>query len=51
MSKLSLEEGARIVRCLVDGSSVRASARIALVASDAVSKFLVDCGRVCSQYQ
>lgn len=51
MNKLSLKERAAVVRCLVDGNSIRATVRITGVAKNTIVKLLVDLGRVCSEYQ
>ena len=51
MSKLSSAQRARIVACLVEGNSLRATCRMTGAAMNTVLKLLVDLGRVCSQYQ
>lgn len=51
MNKLTIADRAQILRCLVDGNSLRATARICGRSFGAITKFLVDAGRVCSQYQ
>jgi IS1 family transposase len=51
MNQLSLERRAAIVRCLVDGNSVRATCRITGAAKNTVIKLLVDLGEMCSLYQ
>ena len=40
-----------ILKCLVEGMSVRATARIADVSRITVTKLLVDAGKVCAAYQ
>ena len=40
-----------MLRCLIDGNSIRATSRIAGVAINSVIRLLVDAGRICSQYQ
>jgi IS1 family transposase len=40
-----------IVSALVEGSSIRATARMVGVSKDTVMKLLVDLGRVCAEYQ
>src|SRR5207244_2292932 len=42
---------ARVISCLVDGCSVRATVRITGVCKKAVLRLLVDAGRVCAEYQ
>jgi IS1 family transposase len=51
MNQLSLERRAGIVRCLVDGNSIRATCRITGAAKNTVIKLLVDLGEMCSLYQ
>lgn len=51
MNKLSQAERVQIVRCLVDGCSMRATARIAGVARNTIDKLLVELGAACSQFQ
>lgn len=50
MNKLPREKRIQIIRALVDGSSMRATARIADVSFNAVNKLLIDAGRVCAAY-
>ena len=40
-----------IIRCLVEGMSLRAVARTAEVSRDTVAKLLVDAGKACADYQ
>jgi IS1 family transposase len=51
MNQLTIEQRVQIVRCLVDGCSMRATARIAQVARNTVDKLLVELGAACSAYQ
>lgn len=51
MNKLTDAKRAAIVRCLVDGSSIRAMARITGTAKATVLKLLVELGEFCSIYQ
>jgi len=51
MNKLSTEERAKVVACLVEGNSIRATSRITGVARNTVNKLLVDLGTACSNYQ
>jgi IS1 family transposase len=51
MNRLSMIERAHIVRCLVDGNSMRATARITGVARNTIDKLLLELGDACSEYQ
>jgi len=51
MNRLSTDKRAEVIRALVEGSSIRATARMTNVARNTVSKLLVDLGQVCSAYQ
>jgi len=51
MNRLDTASRAAIVRCLVDGSSIRATARITGTSKATVLKLLVDLGEFCSVYQ
>lgn len=51
MNKLSVEKRAQIVRCLVDGNSLRATSRITGASKNTITKLLVDLGQACSNYQ
>ena len=51
MNKLSIEKRAQILRCLVDGNSIRATVRITGAAKNTVTKLLVDAGKACAEYQ
>lgn len=51
MNRLSTAERARIVGCLVEGMSIRATVRITGAAKNTVTKLLVDLGRACEEYQ
>src|SRR5882724_1453103 len=51
MNKLTDAKRAAIVRCLVDGSSIRATARITGTAKATILKLLVELGEFCSVYQ
>lgn len=46
-----MEKRVQIIRCLVDGNSIRATSRIADVAIDTVIKLLKDVGQACDEYQ
>jgi len=51
MNRLSIEKRAQIIRCLVDGNSIRATVRITGSSKNTVTKLLVDVGRSCREYQ
>ena len=51
MNRLSLERRAAVVKCLVDGNSIRATCRITSASKNTVIKLLVDLGEMCSIYQ
>jgi IS1 family transposase len=51
MNRLSTAERARIVSVLVEGNSLRATARITGFARMTIEKLLVDLGAACAEYQ
>ena len=51
MNKLPIDKRAQIVGLLVEGCSMRATARLADVSLNTVSKFLADLGAACAEYQ
>lgn len=51
MNRLSIEDRARVIGCLVEGNSIRATVRMTGVAKNTVAKLLVDIGRACTEYQ
>jgi IS1 family transposase len=51
MNRLSTERRGEVIRCLVEGMSIRSTVRITGVAKNTVSKLLVDLGDACSDYQ
>lgn len=51
MNKLTTEQRVRVVSCLVEGSSIRATVRMTGVAKNTVAKLLVELGAACSAYQ
>ncbi len=50
-NRLSTEQRARIVGCLVEGMSIRATVRVTGAAKNTVTKLLVDLGAACAEYQ
>ena len=51
MNKLPLQTRKLIIRCLVEGQSVRATGRTADVSKNTVTKLLIDAGKACAEYQ
>ena len=51
MNKLPVNTRKLILRCLVEGQSVRATARTADVSKNTVTMLLIDAGKACSVYQ
>lgn len=51
MNKLPSEKRAQILHLLVEGNSMRATARIADVAFNTVDKLFIEAGRACATYQ
>jgi IS1 family transposase len=50
MNRLKIEERARIVNCLVEGCSMRSTARLTGAAKKTVSRILVEVGEACAAY-
>ena len=48
MNRLSPDKRAQVIRCLVEGNSIRATVRMTGVAKNTVTKLLVDMGTACS---
>jgi IS1 family transposase len=51
VNRLSIQERARIIQCLVEGNSMRATSRMCDVSINTVSKLLLDVGAACWVYQ
>lgn len=51
MNKLSVAKRAQILGLLVEGTSLRATSRLADVSINTVTKLLVDAGTACAEYQ
>jgi IS1 family transposase len=51
MNRLTTSQRAQVVRCLVEGNSIRATVRMTGVAKNTIANLLVDLGRVCEAYQ
>ena len=50
MNRLPLVKRAQIIQMLVEGSSLRATSRMADVSINTVTKLLVDTGTACAEY-
>lgn len=51
MNKLSIDRRCRVVAALVEGNSIRATARMTGVSKPTILKLIGDLGRVCAEYQ
>ena len=51
MNKLNARIRKLVIRCLVEGQSIRATARTADVSKNTVTKLLIDAGKACAAYQ
>jgi hypothetical protein len=51
MNRLSTEERAQIIGCLVEGNSIRATVRMTGAAKNTITKLLADLGEACTLYQ
>ena len=51
MNALSIKKRAQIIGCLVEGNSMRATARLVDVAFNTVKKLLIEVGTACAEYQ
>lgn len=51
MNKLSKEEQVKVVACLVEGNSLRATVRMTGIHRTTIQKLLVELGAACSAYQ
>lgn len=51
MNRLTTSKRAEIIRCLVEGNSIRSTVRITGAAKNTVTRLLVDLGAACSAYQ
>lgn len=51
MNRITREKQARIVSALVEGNSIRATARMVGVSRNTVTKLIVDLGTACAEYQ
>src|SRR4051794_35032002 len=51
MNRLSTENRAQIIGCLVEGNSIRATVRMIGAAKNTIVKLLADLGEACAEYQ
>ena len=51
MNKLDPKTRKLIIRCLVEGQGIRATARTADVSKNTVTKLMIDAGKACAEYQ
>ena len=51
MNRLSIEKRAQILRCLVEGNSIRSTVRMTGASKNTISKLLNDVGAACEAYQ
>ena len=51
MNRLDTKTRKLIIRCLVEGQGIRATARTAEVSKNTVTKMLIDAGKACADYQ
>jgi len=51
MNRLTPQTRAQILRCLVEGNSIRFTCRITGATKGAVTKLMIDAGRACSKFQ
>lgn len=51
VNRLSTEQRAQIVGCLVEGMSIRATVRVTGAAKNTIVKLLTDLGQACAEYQ
>jgi IS1 family transposase len=51
MNRLSTSKRTAVVRCLVEGNSIRATVRLTGVAKNTITKLLVELGDACAAYQ
>jgi len=51
MNKLSSQRREQVIRCLIEGCSIRSTVRVTGIAKKTVMRLLVEIGAVCSDYQ
>ena len=50
MNRLSQSERDAVVRCLVEGNSIRSTVRMTGIAKNTISKLLIELGAACSRF-
>src|SRR5258705_1635890 len=50
MNRLSADPGARVIGCLLEGCSIRATCRLTGAAKKTVMRLLVEAGEACAEY-
>lgn len=50
MNKLSIQEQAQVIKCLVEGNSIRSTVRMTGVAKNTIQKLLLEIGQACGEY-
>ncbi len=50
MNRLSIEDRAKVINCLIEGCSLRSTVRLTGVAKKTVSRILVETGKACAEY-
>ncbi len=51
MNKLNIQQQAQVIRCLVEGNSIRSTVRMTGVAKNTIQKLLLEVGQACWKYQ
>ena len=51
MNRLKIEERTAIIRCLIEGNSIRSTARITGAARNTITSLLVALGKATTEYQ
>lgn len=51
MNQLSTEERAQVIRCLIEGNSIRSTRRMLGFGRNTITRLLVALGKACSEYQ
>ena len=50
MNRISKDKRIQIIRCLVEGNSIRGTARLCEVVKNSVTRLLCEVGEACSAY-
>src|SRR3981189_934548 len=51
MNRLDSETRSRVISCLIEGCSIRATVRMTGIAKKTVMRLLIEVGEVCADYQ